>query len=150
MHPVFKKLNLKEEQILLIMNAPKSFLPAMAEVDDSITIDRGPIRERYGFVLIFAEQAAAIQAAATVLSKKLSEDAKLWIAYPKKSSKKYQSDISRDHGWQPLGDLGYEGVRQIAIDEDWSALRFRHVDYIKTMKRSKNLAMSKKGKERTE
>jgi hypothetical protein len=34
----------------------------------------------------------------------------------------------------------------VAIDEDWSALRFRRVGYIKTMTRS--FAMTKAGKEK--
>mgnify|MGYP005835701873 CR=1 FL=1 len=37
-----------------------------------------------------------------------------------------------------------EPVRQVAIDEDWSALRFRRVEYIKTMTRS--FAMTLEGK----
>ncbi len=50
--------------------------------------------------------------------------------------------------WQHLGDLGYEGVRMIAIDEDWSALCLRHVDYIKSMVRDSKRAMSAEGKRR--
>jgi len=46
--------------------------------------------------------------------------------------KKYTCDISRDNGWQALGELGFEGVRMVAIDEDWSAVRFRRAEYIKT------------------
>ncbi len=38
--------------------------------------------------------------------------------------------------------------RQVAIDEDWSALRFRHVDFIKALKRDPKHAMSAKGKRR--
>ncbi len=78
----------------------------------------------------------------------MNDDGILWFAYPKKSSKEYETNLSRDDGWQPLDDLGYEGVRQVAIDEDWSALRFRHVDHIKTMNHDKKRAMSKKGKKR--
>ena len=77
------------------------------------------------------------------------EDPVLWIAYPKKSSKKYKSDLSRDHGWEAVGEAGFEGVRQIAIDSDWSALRFRKVAFIKTMKRNSKWAMTAQGKERT-
>ena len=73
----------------------------------------------------------------------------LWVAYPKRSSKKYRSDIGRDEGWQPLGDLGYEGVRMVAIDADWSALRLRDARYIKTMKRDPKRSMSKEGRKRT-
>ncbi len=37
-------------------------------------------------------------------------------------------------------------MRQVAIDEDWSALRFRRVDFIQTMTRS--FAMTDAGKEK--
>jgi hypothetical protein len=55
----------------------------------------------------------------------------LWFAYPKKSSVNYTCDFSRDTGWEILGRHGFEGVRMVAIDQDWSALRFRRVEYIK-------------------
>jgi len=67
-----------------------------------------------------------------------------WWAYPKKSSRKYKVDIDRDNGWQVLGDLGYEPVRMVAIDEDWSAVRFRKASLIKNMKRDESWRMSKK------
>ena len=63
------------------------------------------------------------------------EDEALWMAYPKGTSKKYKPQINRDSGWKIVGEMDYEGVRQIAIDEDWSALRFRKLKYIKTLTR---------------
>ena len=73
-------------------------------------------------------------------------DALLWFAYPKGSSKRYTCDFNRDTGWTVLGEAGYEPVRQVAIDEDWSALRFRRVEYIKSFKREPKHAISDKGK----
>lgn len=64
-------------------------------------------------------------------------------AYPKKELKKYNVDIDRDNE-QVIGDLGYEPVRMVAIDEDWSAVRFRKASLIKNMKRDENRKMSKK------
>lgn len=66
-----------------------------------------------------------------------------------KSSKTYKTDLSRDEGWQPLGALGYEGVRMIAIDDDWSAFRLRHVSNIKALTRRNKMVMSQEGKQRT-
>lgn len=80
------------------------------------------------------------------LCPKLCRDAVLWFAYPKKISKHYQSDISRDHGWQALAKLGFEGDRQVAIDEDWSALRFRHVDFIKSLPKTPKMLSSKQAR----
>lgn len=62
-------------------------------------------------------------------------DGVLWFAYPKGTSKRYKCDFNRDNGWEILGQYGFEPVRMIAIDEYWSALRFRRAEYIKTMKR---------------
>ena len=63
----------------------------------------------------------------------LMADGILWFCYPKKTSKKYKSDIDRDHGWEPLNDSGLHGIRLVAIDNDWSALRFRNKKYIKSI-----------------
>ncbi len=48
----------------------------------------------------------------------------LWFTYPKKSSK-VQTDITRDVGWNSLSAAGLRPVTQIAVDDIWSALRFR-------------------------
>ena len=45
--------------------------------------------------------------------------------------KRYICEFNRDDGWQVIRGAGFDSVRQVAIDEDWSALRFRRVEYIK-------------------
>lgn len=98
--------------------------------------------------MVFVKSCAEVQANAAPVVNRVKEDALLWFAYPKKSSKKYKTDLGRDDGWQPLGALGYEGVRMIAIDEDWSAFRLRHVRNIKSLTRSERMALSEEGKQR--
>jgi hypothetical protein len=48
----------------------------------------------------------------------------LWICYPQKTSA-IASDVNRDIAWAPLAEAGYRPVTQVAIDDTWSALRFR-------------------------
>jgi hypothetical protein len=60
---------------------------------------------------------------------------KLWFAYPKKSGR-LASDISRDEGWEPLIEVGFLGVTQVSIDDDWSAIRFRRREEIKAITRT--------------
>ena len=67
---------------------------------------------------------------------------------PKGSSKKYRSQIDRDHGWDVLGSEGFEPVRMVAIDEDWSALRFRRKSFIKVMIRPKSSQLTARAKKR--
>jgi hypothetical protein len=70
----------------------------------------------------------------------------VWFVYPKGTSKKYTCEFNRDIGWAELGKAGYEPVRAVAIDDDWSGLRFRNTTYIKKMTRSS--AITEVGKTR--
>ena len=150
MSPLLKKLNFKSHPRILVLNAPDSFaaeLAAMkseAELLTDLSFD-GEV----SFALSFTVAQAQTEELATKLLPRLAEDAVCWFAYPKKSSKKYESDITRDTGWQALGDAGREPVRQVAIDEDWSALRFRAVRHISSLTRRPKMTLSKEGRRRT-
>jgi hypothetical protein len=149
--PLFNKLNYKEQQPVAILGAPESFEAEIKSLLPHTRVDRAWAEgEVYDFALIFVKDAAEITQAAAHLKGRLTDDPVLWLAYPKKSSKQYQTDISRDQGWAPLGQLSYEPVRQVAIDVDWSALRFRPTDRIKNMTRRQNMTLSDQGKKRTE
>ena len=148
MTPLFKKLNYKNHPTVHIINAPDSFQTEMdamqAHTDIIEELDNNPVL----FSLAFATTKDQIDDISNSIDKWIQADGIVWFAYPKKSSKKYSVDISRDYGWDNLGKLGYEGVRAVSIDTDWSALRFRKAEYIKTMKRDASWAMSKIGKEK--
>ena len=75
-------------------------------------------------------------------------DTIFWICYPKMSSKKYACEFNRDEGWAEIGKYNMEPVRVVAIDEDWSALRFRKVNYIKDLTRNSKMILSEAGKSR--
>ena len=79
----------------------------------------------------------------------LETDGVVWFCYPKQSSKKYKCEFNRDNGWNSLGVLGYEPVRMVAIDEDWSALRFRKTEHIKKITRRESFALTTEAKHRT-
>lgn len=61
----------------------------------------------------------------------MNGDAILWFAYPKGTSKKYKCEFNRDNGWDVIRAAGFDTVRAVAIDEDWSALRFRRKEFIR-------------------
>lgn len=149
MTSLFNKLNLKDQKQILVVNAPASF---EAELDklEMITVLRDPVDiSEIDFALAFVTRQDELDALIHLMTAKVKGDAILWFAYPKKSSKRYTCEFNRDTGWVELGKAGYEGVRQVAIDEDWSALRFRRAEFIKTMKRDSKIALSALGKKRT-
>jgi hypothetical protein len=65
-----------------------------------------------------------------LIARKAAGDAVLWFAYPKGTSKRHASEINRDTGWDSLKSADFETVRLVAIDQDWSALRFRRAAYV--------------------
>jgi hypothetical protein len=149
MSDLFKKLNYKDQRSLLIVDAPASFESELAALED-VKIDRKPkAKTFYDFAIGFAITQTELDRVSATLALATRGDAVVWVAYPKKSSKRYRCEFDRDSGWQVLGDAGFEGVRMVAIDEDWSALRFRRVEFIKSLKRDSSRAMSKEGRKRT-
>jgi hypothetical protein len=145
--PLFKKLNLGTQTVIHVLNAPQSFAPELAALN-GVTVKRsvsGPSTFAMAFVITQAE----LDAASRTLAAACADDAVLWMVYPKGSSKKYQCEFNRDSGWAALGAAGFEPVRMVAVDEDWSALRFRRVEHIKTLKRSPANSISKAGQKKT-
>ncbi|MEO1487444.1 MAG: hypothetical protein AAFU57_16985 [Bacteroidota bacterium] len=151
MTPLFKKLNFKDHNKILVVNHPPEFDTALSKIENFTNVETDIQKaSTIEFVLAFVKKSDEIHSISESIEKKRKGDAIVWFAYPKKTSKKYNSEVSRDTGWETLGKFGYEGVRQVAIDSDWSALRFRKVEFIKTMKRRTSFAMTKEGKQKTQ
>lgn len=133
MDALLKKMTWKEGMNIKVWNAPLEFLDTLNAWKNEGWIDSS---SKPDFLLGFVQSEIELHEVFASMHPFLIGDEQLWLAYPKKSSKKYKATINRDSGWGELGKHDLEGVRQIAIDEDWSALRFRKIQYIKTMTRS--------------
>lgn len=146
MDAVFKKLNYKGQKQVYSINNPATFKTNLKSISDSAEI-KTEITEakEIEFILIFVTNQSEIDSIIPGVAPKLKGDAVLWMCYPKGTSKNYKCDFNRDTGWAIMGKYELEGVRMVAIDNDWSALRFRKVEYIKNMTR-KFSALSDKGK----
>ena len=148
MTTVWRKLNLKEDAAIGVLDAPQSF---EAEIDalGGVRVARDTASMAgLTFLIAFVTKLDDIEATSESIAGMDAGDVTVWLAYPKKSSKRYTCEFSRDTGWEPLGRAGFEGVRQVAIDEDWSAIRFRRVEFIKTMKRDPKRALTDEGRAR--
>lgn len=119
--PVSSKLKISQEEDLLLLNIP----PAIAPVFGDLTYSAAPTTgAKYSAILLFVSSQAQLQQFASTVLASSAPGAKLWIAYPKKSSS-IKADIDRDRGWNDLITAGYRAVAAVSIDETWSALRFR-------------------------
>lgn len=140
--PLFKKLNLKDHSPIVIVNAPPSFEAELAALEGAAVIRDAAMATTIPFFLAFVTRLDEITHLVPIVDEKVSGDAVVWFAYPKGTSKNYKCEFNRDTGWAALGAAGFEGVRQVAIDTDWSAVRFRRVAFIKTMTRDPKRRMT--------
>ncbi len=133
MKKLLEKLNYKGQERIALVNAEESFASSISDELKNVIIDKNiDPRYPYNFILLFVRSISEIELLAPMALHNLVADGILWFCYPKKTSKKYTSDIDRDHGWKVLNDSGLYGIRLISIDNDWSAMRFRNIKYIRS------------------
>ena len=130
MATLFEKLNLGDQQKILVLNAPASFDAELARLP-VLTIHRQiESAAEIRFSIAFVTRKSEVDSLAQAVAARAKGDATVWFAYPKGTSKKYTCDFNRDTGWDALKAAGFDTVRAVAIDEDWTALRFRRVEFI--------------------
>jgi len=118
--PVAERLQVKGDRRLAVVGASASL-----ERTVGASKARGDVAKA-DVVLLFASNRAILDKSLPKVLKAMSPSAILWVAYPKLSSS-LAADLSRDviHALAPAH--GLDTVSQIAIDEDWSALRLKRV-----------------------
>jgi hypothetical protein len=111
---VSSKLQLRPGQSVAVLNAPPGLvLPdvvAAASAEDADAV--------VAFVVRQDDLGSAEQAVAAARADRLA-----WIGYPKGGQ--LGTDLNRDRLVATLADQGVQPVRQVSIDDTWSALRFR-------------------------
>lgn len=152
MDAVLRKMQFRGISPVVVLDAPNESEAMLSEWAQQATLirDASEVDAPAPMVLRFVRTCADIERLAAHTVGLLAEDGLLWFAYPKKSSRRYRCDIGRDDSWGALGDLGFEPVRQVAIDEDWSALRFRPVGDITSFTRESTRALSAEGRRRAQ
>jgi hypothetical protein len=138
MDSIFSKLNYKEGHPLYVLNQPESFENTLSTLSPGIEVVKAlnpgdPI----DFILVFTTSRMEQEKFAKSINPCLKGDAVFWLAYPKGTSKRYKCDFNRDTSWEMMTPYEMMAVRQISIDDDWSALRFRKTEFIKNISRKK-------------
>jgi hypothetical protein len=120
------KLQFKKIARLAIRNAPQGYVERLAGKLEGIEVVTGPDAVADALLLFVnnMSEAKALAPRAVEAVAPVKPEGILWLAYPKGGSKA-KTDINRDSLWPVLQEFGWRPVRQIAIDEVWSAMRFR-------------------------
>ncbi|MEO7767794.1 MAG: YdeI/OmpD-associated family protein [Ferruginibacter sp.] len=127
---LLEKLQLKDEKYLLIQGLPSTVEKQFIKISFAKNVTPLLKVRKIDFALVFAISHKQLKDILRDVVPALHEDAKLWVAYPKVSSK-IVSDLTRDCNWECISQHGFEAVRLIALDNIWSAMRFKKSEKIK-------------------
>lgn len=132
---LFEKLQLKDEKTLLVQGLPSTIEKQFAKLTYAKSVTPLLKSKKVDFALLFALSQQQLNIILKEVFPALHDDTKLWIAYPKKASK-IVSDLNRDCSWEYLTKNEYECVRQVILDNVWTAMRFKKTDKIPNRSRA--------------
>jgi hypothetical protein len=117
-----QKLQIKSGK-LVVINAPKGYADHLAKELKDLTISTRAAGQAEA-VLLFVNSLAETEKLTPKACQLVKPGGMLWIAYAKGTSK-VKTDVNREKLWPVVESLGWQPVRQIALDEVWSAMRFK-------------------------
>jgi hypothetical protein len=116
---IAQKLGIKDGTALWTSH-PDRIGGVISMPDDASVVKR---IDRATMVLLFVDDEASARRILDEHAAAIPADATLWVAYPKGN----RTDINRDSLWPIVAEHGMRPNQQVAIDERWSALRFRRL-----------------------
>lgn len=130
---LFEKLQLKNEKNLLVQGLPSTIEKQFVKLSFAKNVTPLLRIRKIDFALIFALNQKQLNDILSEVFPALHYDAKLWIAFPKLTSK-IVSDLNRCCTWEYLRNEGFESTEEVVLDYVWSALQFKRVEPVKNLK----------------
>ena len=121
---IAKKLQIKHGMRICLLGAPPEYQSVVKDFPKDVEIATA-LSGQFDLVHAFVTKLADAKASAGKLKGAVKEGGIIWISYPK--AKELGTDLNRDILFEELKPLGLEAVAQVAIDDTWSALRFKVV-----------------------
>ena len=123
---ILEKLQLKNEKNILIQGLPSSIEKQFSKLSFAKNLTPLLRSRKIEFALVFAVSEVQLNTILDDIMPALKDDSKLWIAYPKVTSK-ISTDLNREGSWSKLAS-DYESSDQVSLDHVWHAVNFRKVE----------------------
>ena len=123
MSSIAKKLFIKAATKWLFYNAPANYLGILEPLPDAVQVFFTPEADVDG-VQLFVINRDELAESLSIIAPLLKPETIFWITYPKKSSG-INSDLAMMGNWDEAGKYGLRIVASAAIDDTWTALRFK-------------------------
>jgi hypothetical protein len=120
--PLPRKLGVKEDQKIALINAPLNFERELGELPAYTKLVKRLVPP-LDLVLLFVDREKTLMKQFPELATKLSTNGMIWIAWPKKSSG-VPTDMTFERVQRIGLDCGLVDVKICAIDDIWSGLKF--------------------------
>ena len=139
---LFEKLQFQDEKNLLIQGIPSSIEKQFAKIAFAKNLTPLLKSRKIDFALVFAVNCNQLNGILREVIPSLREGAKLWVAYPKTSSK-ISTDLNRQCSWDVIRQHGYEATEQVELDHCWIATNFKKKELtaLKRVKKTERLAV---------
>lgn len=119
-----EKLQLTDEKNVLIQGLPSTIEKQFNKLSFSKNVTQLLRIRKIDFALVFALNQKQLVDILTDVVPALHPNAKLWVAFPKASSK-IVSDLNRCCTWSFLTNHGFESGEDVILDYVWVALNFK-------------------------
>ncbi len=119
--PLLKKLGIKEETDIVIINAPEGYLEYLGELPAGTAL-KNKLAGKLSFLQFFTLKKSELEKKLPLLKKSLISNGQIWISWPKKTSK-IPTDVTEDVIRKIALKNGLVDVKVCAIDEVWSGLK---------------------------
>ncbi len=120
--PILQKLLLKPGYRAAVLNAPESYYPVLDSFPKDVELVEVFVG-KFDFIHYFATKKAELEREVPDLKEAMKPTTLLWISYPK--GKAIPTDLNRDSLAKALAEFGLQPVAMVAIDDVWSAMRFK-------------------------
>ena len=122
---IAQKLQIKPNRTVLFVNAPEGYEAKIAPLPEGVFVVKKP-GIHVDCVQLFVRSRADLERWVPELKKRIGSAGMFWVTYHKGTSG-VKTDINRDSIHEYAHTVGMQAVAQVAIDDDWSALRLKIV-----------------------
>ena len=120
--PLIKKLGIKENFRIKIVNQPSNYLELLGEIPPGVAFYAANNTKK-NFIQLFSKTRNELESLVQGLIQELEQDGMLWISWPKKASK-----VPTDLNGNVVREIGLKhglvDIKICAIDKVWSGLKF--------------------------
>jgi hypothetical protein len=120
--PLHKKLGIRDDSKLALVGAPSDFSTRVGAVPVGTRIV-DPRSKGLDVIVLFSTSLADLERRFGKLTSRLAPSGGLWVGYPKRSSS-IETDLNFTNVQQVGLGAGLVDNKSIAIDDDWSGVRF--------------------------